>query len=247
MHEKKAKIVSLVPSWTETLLTAGLDVVGRTRFCIHPESAIRSIPAVGGTKNLKLDEILALRPDFVIMDKEENKKEMADALQAAGIEILVSHVCDLESAARFLDVMSVTFSNTMLGDFAAEYRLVIFNQKKISSEKFMAASLRLKNSELDFNNLEYVIWKKPFMVIGQNTFIADVFRLVGVEFPRPEKYPEVSEAELKKKFCLFSTEPFPFEKEFADLTAHGFKAAVIDGEKISWYGIRNLRFLQTCF
>ncbi len=246
MHEKKAKIVSLVPSWTETLLVANLNVVGRTRFCIHPAEMVSSIPAVGGTKNPKIDEIIALRPDFVVLDKEENKKELAEALQAAGIEILVSHVTGLESAAEFLDVLGEKFSSTVLGDFAAEYRLVLCNKNEVDQEKFFQQIVLRSNSEIDFRKLEYVIWKKPFMVIGRDTFIAEVLKLGGVEMRRDVKYPEVSDGELKSRYCLFSTEPYPFEKEFLALGEQGFKGALVDGEKVSWYGVRNLRFLQSC-
>lgn len=243
MHQKKAKIVSLVPSWTETLLVANLNVVGRTRFCIHPAKMVGGIPAVGGTKNPKIEEIIALAPDFVILDKEENKKEMAEALEAAGIEILVSHVTGLESAAQFLDILAEKFSSTVLGDFGAEYRLVMANQNQVSREKFFGEIILRSNSEIDFTNLEYVIWKKPFMVIGKDTFIAEVFKIGGVELLRPVKYPEVTEEELKNKFCLFSSEPYPFEKEFSVLGEQGFKGALVDGEKVSWYGVRNLKFL----
>lgn len=243
MHEKKAKIVSLVPSWTETMLIANLNVVGRTRFCIHPAEMVRGIPAVGGTKNPKIEEIVALKPDYVVLDKEENKKEMAEALQAAGIEILVSHVTGLESAAAFLDLMAEKLSSTMLADFAAEYRLVIQNRNFVLQEKFFAEVILETNSEVDLKNTEYVIWKKPFMVIGKDTFIAEVLNIGGVNLHREEKYPEVTEAELKNNFCLFSSEPYPFGNEFSELGQQGFKGALVDGEKISWYGVRNLKFL----
>ena len=243
MHEKKAKIVSLVPSWTETLLVANLNVVGRTRFCIHPAEMVSSIPTVGGTKNPKIEEIVRLAPDFIVLDKEENKKEMAEALQAAGIEILVSHVTGLESAAEFLDILAEKFASTVLGDFAAEYRLIITNQNQVSRENFFREIVLRSNSGIDFTNLEYVIWKKPFMVIGKDTFIAEVFKIGGVELLRSEKYPEVTDVELKSKYCLFSSEPYPFEKEFSALGEQGFKGALVDGEKVSWYGVRNLKFL----
>lgn len=247
MHQKKAKIVSLVPSWTETLLVANLNVVGRTRFCIHPAELVSAIPAVGGTKNPKIDEIIALAPDFVVLDKEENKKEMAEALTAAGIEILVSHVVDLSSAADFLELLAEKFSNTMLGDFAGEYRVVLRNRELLVIDKFFSQIVLRSGSEIEFDNLEYVIWKNPFMVIGKNTFIAEVFNLCRLEFLRSVKYPEVSSEELVSKYCLFSSEPFPFEKEFSDLVGQGFRGALVDGEKVSWYGVRNLRFLQGCF
>ncbi len=246
MHEKKAKIVCLVPSWTETLLEANLNVVGRTRFCIHPAEKIRSIPAVGGTKNVKIDEIIALNPDIVILDKEENKKEMADILLAQGIRILVSHVSDIDTAAEFLSVLANQFSNSALEDFADLYRIILTNKNKFSKEKFISGCVLKQNAEFNAQDLEYVIWKNPFMVIGAGTFISDVLRLTGIELNRAEKYPEISSEELKNKYCLFSSEPYPFEKDFAALTTEGFNGALVDGEKISWYGIRNIRFLQSC-
>ena len=105
-----------------------------------------------------------------------------------------------------------------------------------------------KNSELNsnFNLLEYVIWKNPFMVIGKGTFISEVFKLVDIDLVRHEKYPVISDDELKNKYCLFSSEPYPFAKAFAELTTQGYKGALVDGEKISWYGIRNLEFLESC-
>lgn len=246
MHEKKAKIVCLVPSWTETLLEANLNVVGRTRFCIHPADKTRSIPVVGGTKNIKIDEIFALKPDVVLLDKEENKKEMADILLQNNIEVLVSHVTNIETATEFLDILAKKFSCTQLADFADLYRVILINKYHLSKDKFFSGIFMKQNSIFDPMNFEYVIWRNPFMVIGMNTFIAEVFRLVGIEFSRSEKYPEISEEELKNKYCLFSSEPYPFEKEFAHLTIQGFKGALVDGEKISWYGIRNLRFLDSC-
>ncbi|MBY0555105.1 helical backbone metal receptor [bacterium] len=246
MHEKKAKIVCLVPSWTETLLEAGLNVVGRTRFCIHPAEKVKNIAVVGGTKNFKLDEILALNPDFVILDKEENKKEMADALIEKNIKVVASHVESLQSASDFLAELSQAIGSQILSDYADLYKMVLNNRSQISRASFFNNSVIQKNAAIDFGNIDYVIWKNPFMVIGKNTFIADVFSLVGIELKRNEKYPEVGAEELKNKFVLFSSEPYPFAKDFKSLTAEGYKAALIDGEKISWYGIRNIRFLESC-
>jgi ABC-type Fe3+-hydroxamate transport system substrate-binding protein len=246
MHEKNAKIVCLVPSWTETLLFAGLNVVGRTRFCIHPEDLVSKIPAVGGTKSFKLEEIIALKPEFVILDKEENKKEMAESLSAHGVNLLVSHVSCLSDASDFLKQLSEIFNSETLSYFSDQYKILSAHQNQISREKFLAHSIIKKNSELQLDHLEYIIWKNPYMAIGAKTFIADVFNIAGLKLLRSEKYPVVSEADIKAKYCLFSSEPYPFAKDFEHLTQQGFKAALIDGEKISWYGLRNLRFLESC-
>lgn len=241
MHQNQPKIISLVPSWTETLIEAGLNVVGRTRFCIHPEERVKNITIVGGTKNLKLDQILLLKPDYVLLDKEENKKEMAEALEKAGIELLVSHVESLQSAADFLELLGNQFKSDQLLEWGSDYRRLV--GQKLSREKLVKQTFLKTNCEADFNNMEYVIWKNPYMVIGQKTFISEVLALFDIQLKHTEKYPQILEEELKKAYCFFSTEPYPFEKDFAALIENGFRGALIDGEKISWYGVRNLRFL----
>jgi len=244
MHEKKAKVLSLVPSWTETLLEAGVNVIGRSRFCIHPVEKVKSIPAVGGTKNLKLEEILALQPEYVVLDREENTREMAEALSANGIHLLVSHVQDLSSAADFLAEAGETLCNPELKAYAERYRAL--GAALFSREQFITEVVLAKNAELEWDRIEYVIWKNPYMVIGQNTFIADVLSRFGVSLLRLEKYPKIGETELRAAYNFFSSEPYPFAKDFSLLTEQGFRGALVDGEKISWYGIRNLRFLESC-
>ncbi len=247
MNDKSARIISLVPSWTETLLWAGLNVVGRTRFCIHPEPRVKAIAAVGGTKGADIMKILELKPDYVIMDQEENRKELADQLLKADVKILVSHVSDLESAGAFLTKLGETLESKSLSELGERYRYFQKNLGLVDGAKFFLKCVTDGNvTPSDLSNLEYVIWKNPYMVIGAKTFISDVLNLAGVNLTRVEKYPEVSEDELKKRFCLFSSEPFPFGKEFPQLIQSGFRGAVIDGEKISWYGIRNLNFLESC-
>ncbi len=248
MQEKKAKIVCLVPSWTETLLECNVNVVGRTRFCIHPAEKIKKIKAVGGTKSMDLSEIVDLEPDYVILDQEENNKEMADKLTAVGIKLIVSHVTSIETAAQFLSELSQTLNNPQLKEGAEKYRKIL--KSKVSRNLFFRGILIDKNAEPDFNNMNYVIWKDPFMLIGLNTFIMSVFATIQLKFKIGEitfeKYPKVSETDLKKTYCLFSSEPYPFAKDFQNLTKQGFKGALIDGEKVSWYGIRNINFLLSC-
>ena len=185
---------------------------------------------------------------YMQMGKEENKKEMADLLQINGIKILVSHITNLESAADFLEVLAENLLAERLSDFAERYRAIIRKKKQLSVEKFFYNIELQKNSELNsnFNILEYVIWKNPFMVIGKATFISEVFKLVDIDLVRHEKYPVISDDELKNKYCLFSSEPYPFAKAFVELTTQGYKGMLVDGEKISWYGIRNLEFLESC-
>lgn len=245
MSENSARIISLVPSWTETLVSAGLSVVGRTRFCIHPENRVRNIVPLGGTKGVDLKRLIALRPDFVVMDREENKKEVADALKQAGIQLLVSQVVDFKSVIEFLNQMAKLFVSERLKTFANRYEFV--QNSKVDQNKFLE-QIKIAGDwkDLDFSNLEYVIWKNPFMTIGKLTFIAATLRKAGLELISVEKYPRVSEEYLMTKSCLLSSEPYSFQSEFLEMKNQGYKAVLVDGEKISWYGIRNLSFLESC-
>ncbi len=186
-----------------------------------------------------------LRPDYVILDEQENKLEMAEQLRANSIKILTSNVTDFDSVIQFLQSMADILDESKLNEFAERYKSVI-GRDQISTEKFWAQIL-LKGDVPDAKSaIDYVIWKDPFMVIGQNTFIANNLKLVGFNLDRSEKYPEVAETELRQRFCLFSSEPYRFDRKFEKMILSGFQGALVDGEKLSWYGIRNLCFLESC-
>ena len=232
------KVVCLVPSWTETLIEAGIDVVGRTRFCIHPADKVKNIAVVGGTKNFNLQKILQLKPDIVILDKEENTIEMANVLTEHSIRWFSTHVTNLRSCAEELLKLSEIFNhNTYLIKWSEQYLSLI----------------QSKDYNLHFQNLKdlkinYVIWKNPWMCVSKNTFIGSVIDKLGIQLHESsqnlnKKYFEISELDLKNAYCLFSTEPFPFEKEMKKLLNEGFKGELINGESISWFGLRNLKFM----
>lgn len=248
MGADKVKIISLVPSWTETLLAAGVNVVGRTRFCIHPDHIVKNIPAVGGTKSLDIKKLKDINPDYILVDKQENTKEMAEQVGAAAFKLLVTDVTDFKSVTESLSYLGQKLKNDQLNKMADRYRAVVSGPKKIDPQSFFLNSF-LKGNLADFTkakNFAYVIWKNPFMVVGESTFIAQNFKLIGIEFGVSEKYPEIADDVLKEKFCFFSSEPYPFLKDYHGLLKQGFKGVVVDGEKLSWYGIRNLKFLEAC-
>ena len=244
MVKKRPRVISLVPSWTETLLAADVLVVGRSRFCIHPDEHIKDIPVVGGTKSIDLIKIQNLKPDFVILDRQENTVQTADELARHNIQMLVSDVVGFESLKVSLNLLATQLEAPSLKSIADRYALVV---KRVDQKKFL--SQLIQNSipipEIHSRHVDYVIWKNPFMVIGANTFIAENLKLIGIEPRHQQKYPEISEDELKKSFCLFSSEPFPFAKSFSELQQRGFQGVVVDGEKLSWFGIRNLNFLES--
>ncbi len=230
------RVISLVPSWTETLIEAGVDVVGRTRYCIHPTERIQKIAVVGGTKNIDIEKIKTLNPDLVLLDREENTLEISAALSSFGIPWMATHVVSIESCTRDLKKMSEVF------DFNSE--LLKMKNDYIGILNSNIFDLGIQSSQ--FEKINYVIWKKPWMCVGRNTFIGDVLSRFRIELDlRENKYFEITETELKTSYCLFSSEPYPFEKEFEELKKTGFHGQMIDGENFSWFGVRNLRFMKS--
>ena len=228
------RIISLVPSQTELLFDFGLDkeVVGITKFCIHPQAWFRTKTRVGGTKQLRMEVIADLRPDLIIANKEENVREQVEALQK-NYRVWVTDVNDLDTA---LD-MIVGIGN-------------------IVDKKEAAAAIATKIGE-NFANLPviadkprvaYLIWQNPLMTVGGDTFIHSMLDRAGFEnvFKNKTRYPEITTAELQEArpdFVLLSSEPFPFnEKHIAALQPLLPKSQIIlvDGEIFSWYGTRML-------
>lgn len=242
------RVVSLVPSLTETLVEAGVDVVGRTRFCIHPSEKVKDIPIMGGTKSADWSKLP--EADLVIFDKEENTKDMADSCP---IDYFAVHVTSLGSLENALDDLSVKLSNSTLSGWAKELRIYIDQDKpKRSSLEDLPGLIKKNKSLKDADSLRYLIWKKPFMEVGKNTFIADMFRCLGYEeFIRSfneMNYPKLDvdlEKEDSTELLVLSSEPYPFGKEW-DTDWEGSKrmACLIDGELYSWFGIRSIKFLR---
>lgn len=234
------RVVSFVPSWTETLIASGVAVVGRTRFCIHPETAVKSIAVVGGTKNILIDKVVALKPDLVLFDKEENNQEMYQLCLDRGLNCYATHVIDLKTCGEGLLQLAKLVKNDELATWGNAY--LSLQPRPLSQFR----NCVLDGAFLPATTYSYVIWKNPFMRVSPNTFIGDVLKLFGITLQSAEiKYPEISDEELKKTFCLFSSEPFPFAKYYGELKAQGFSGVLVDGEHLSWYGIRTLKFLQS--
>lgn len=238
------RVVSLVPSWTETLLEAGIEVVGRTRFCIHPKIQVDGIPRVGGTKDWDWPRILALKPDLILLDKEENPKFMGDQTE------IPFHATDVRSAQGLpveLDQLAKIMGNENLKKIAEEWREVLGRPVPRWNGDVPALidwGVRPDNSNFEFL---YMIWKNPWMSIGRQTFIASMFRELGVPLKSlEESYPKIDLKDFSPDdtVLLFSSEPFPFLKHRQELVKEGFAHAFVDGEKFSWFGSRSLRFLQ---
>ncbi|HEX7756975.1 MAG TPA: helical backbone metal receptor [Niabella sp.] len=228
------RIISLVPSITELLFTLGLeeDVIGITKFCIHPDQWFRTKTRVGGTKTIHIEKVIALRPDLIIANKEENTREQVEELSAV-CNVLLTDVSNLEEA---LDMIRTVGYQTQRPEQADE---LIFRIRQEFS---------LLHLQTDYS-VVYLIWKDPWMTVGGDTFINDLLSKAGFNnlFRSHFRYPTVDPdalLTLAPQKILLSSEPFPFREKHAQqlkpLFPHS-EIVLVDGELFSWYGSRLLK------
>ena len=239
VNSKPNRIVSLVPSQTELLFTLGLDeeVVGITKFCIHPEEWFESKTRVGGTKNFKVDLIRSLNPDLIIANKEENDQALLEELMLTHT-VWVSDISTLEGAFEMI---------TSIGNMVdkAEASLKLVDEIKINFKKLEQVA---NNAPAKGKTVTYLIWNDPIMTIGHDTFIKSMIDTMGLKTSPStrERYPTVTLEELKKDspdFLFLSSEPFPFNSKHQNYYADELpntKIVLVDGERFSWYGSRLL-------
>ncbi len=240
------KVVSMVPSWTETLIRAGIQVVGRTRYCVHPAAQVADIPIVGGTKEVDWDLVIDLNPDLVLLDKEENPLEMAEKCP---LPYLATHVSSLQDLQRDLEKLGDHFENATLMEWAVDCYDILHLPRRNWSFRKIPGLLHWVNLPVEENQqIVYMIWKKPWMSVSRETYIGSVLEHLGarlVNFEPGEKYPVIHLEQYRDCFFLFSSEPYPFHKKINELKALGLTGAVIDGESYSWFGVRSLDFLKS--
>ncbi len=234
-----ARIVSLVPSITETLIALGLrrQVVGRTGFCIHPREVVREIAKVGGTKDVKLDAVRRLAPTHAIVNIDENEAPTVEALRAFVPHVIVTHP-------------------NAPDDNLALYRLLggVFGRADAADE--LCTRLRQQLDALAAGHwpretVLYLIWKDPWMTVAADTYIARTLAAVGWQVPHPPggergaaRYPRIDDLDAAAAGVdrvLLSTEPFSFrDAHAAQLRARwpGKPVDLVDGEWTSWYGVR---------
>lgn len=260
------RVISMVPSWTETLLSIAkkegekrtFEVVGRTHFCIHPAPHIESIPAVGGTKNINWNLVRSLKADILILDREENPESMATE---SDIPVIDTHVVDLPSLQNAFEKLAASLQSPEIKNLAVRLQKIISlgpQNRQLDALKLMAADAKKGfqlgdfESTLDFSQplrVNYLIWKDPWMTVAGSTFVGSMLRQLGFanRFESSEKkYPEISIDELKSGLNLFSTEPFPFAKKTDFLAEKQLRGILVDGEPLSWFGLRSLEFLELC-
>ena len=231
------RIVSLVPSQTELLADLGLDaeVVGITKFCIHPEGWTKRKSIVGGTKDFKTTQIRELAPDLIIANKEENTKDALEELMDE-FPVWVSDVNNLDDALQMIGIIGgMTGRAKKAAELISEIRSG-FDQ--LNDEVGTGSNSK---------GVVYYIWRDPWLTAGRDTFIQDMLRHCGLTpIPRKPRYPEVAPEELstlQADYVFLSSEPFPFnEKHRASFTGilPDDRIQIVNGEFFSWYGSRLL-------
>ena len=234
LKDRPLRIISIVPSQSEFLWDIGLreELIGITKFCVHPSIMHQSIVRVGGTKNLDLEKIRQLKPDLIIGNKEENDQLQIEALQKE-FNVWMSDIYSFEDAFDMMQKLGEVINKE------AEAKLILDQLKQSLS--------RIKKI-FNKQKVVYFIWNKPYMCAAKNTFIDSVLNYVGLEnaLKHIERYPEIdanSLKSLKPDLCFLSSEPFPFKEshvaELQKILPHS-KILIVDGEMFSWYGSRLL-------
>src|SRR5215207_712849 len=230
------RIVSLCPSLTELVFDLGLghSLVGRTKFCVHPADRVDAVEKVGGTKNPKVDRIIELAPNIVLLNSEENRREDWEALQTAGITCHVSLPrTAIETAAMVRSIADALHAEMegerIARDIEARHARVVDAARDRETVRFA-----------------YLIWRDPWMTVNADTFVSALLTDAGGENVFAScsgRYPTIDPAELRAAepdVVLLSTEPFPFKPVHADeLAAESGvpreRFRIVDGELLSWH------------
>src|SRR5258706_4616065 len=236
------RIISLVPSQTELLYDLGLnsEIIGITKFCVRPDEWFHTKTRVGGTKQLKMNSIHQLQPDLVIANKEENLKEQVEEL-ASRYPVWTSDIKNLADAYEMINQIGL-----MTGKQEAAATLI--NQVKTNFSRLP--------TQLPLLRAAYLIWQKPYMTVGGDTFINAMLQAAGFDniFSNKTRYPEITVADLLTanppagrqgcQLLLLSSEPFPFKQKHVDELQSSLpntRILLVDGEIFSWYGSRMLK------
>ncbi len=256
------RVVSLVPSLTELLFDLGLteaEVVGRTRFCVHPAGRVEKVPVVGGTKSFSTEEVLALRPELVLANREENPKEAIEEIEET----------ENGPAAYVTDPTSLEEAVIMIRDLG----VLVGRDAEAEAMAGRIEDLHHRLRPPSRGTALYLIWLRPYMCVAPGTYIHDMLRQIGFTnaispscqkgrghaCPEAARYPELSLRDmviLNPRHILLASEPFPFQHEHVERLRRElagvdeeFAATVlirlVEGEHYSWYGSRLEAALQS--
>ncbi|MGI9332070.1 MAG: helical backbone metal receptor [Gammaproteobacteria bacterium] len=246
--DEPARIVSLVPSITELLfdLDLGPQIVGRTTFCVHPAEAVASVPRVGGTKTVNLDRLRALEPSHVILNIDENTREMAEAIRGFVPNVVVTHPLGPHDNLALYRLLGGLF------DRADDAERWCGRFERAFTDLHTACAGSAPRSVL------YLIWREPWMTVSRDTYVSRTLALVNwhtVAHDELIRYPQIAvDPALREAIdlVLLSSEPFPFKARHAgeireSLGDEACPVRMIDGEMTSWYGsraVQGLRYLR---
>ncbi|MEV6885499.1 helical backbone metal receptor [Streptomyces sp. NPDC051135] len=219
------RVVSLVPSLTEAVArTLPGALVGATDWCTHPAGL--DVVRVGGTKNPATDRVLALGPDLVIANEEENRAPDLDALRGAGVEVLVTEVRTVPQAftelERVLNACGSPSRPRWLDEAQAAWAGVQVPERRATAV--------------------VPVWRRPWMVLGRDTFAGDVLARLGVDHlyaAHAERYPKVPVDELRAArpdVVVLPDEPYRFTADDGPEAFPGLPCALVDGRYLTWYG-----------
>ncbi len=228
------RIISLVPSQTELLIDLGLEssIVGITKFCVHPNHLRKSKTLVGGTKQVHFDKIKTLAPDIILCNKEENTEQMVSELEGIAT-VHISDVNDMKDALELISQYGLLFNvrekaSNLIDTIRYEHGLF---QNYVNSKSTLKVA--------------YFIWKNPWMVAAEQTFINSLLSCNGFEnyFGNQTRYPEVVLDHISEDLdvILLSSEPYPFKGNDIEELQQKFpsiKIVLVDGEYFSWFGSR---------
>ena len=227
------RIISVVPSQTELLFYLGLneEVIGVTKFCVHPVDKFKITAKVGGTKQLDIAKIKALKPDLIIANKEENERRQIEGLMKI-CPVWISDISDLPGAIDMIERLGILVNRVLEAKTLSQSIMQQFDNLAITPLNLRAA---------------YFIWRKPYMIAGKGTFIDSMLQKCGLSNAfEIDRYPEVYAAMIanaKPDVILLSSEHYPFQEkhitEFRILLPSTI-IKIVDGELFSWYGSRLL-------
>lgn len=238
------RIVSLVPSQTELLFDLGLDneIVGITKFCIHPIEKFATRAKIGGTKKLLIEKIRDLKPDLIIGNKEENTQREIELLRQE-FPVWMSDIYNLEDAMKTITEIGALVNR----DPEAAYLNHLIN---VGFTDLQALALQKNINQ----NVAYLIWKDPYMLAGKNTFIDDILTKIGlINVIKESRYPELTIPQLvtyNPQLVFLSSEPYPFKQKHIDEINEALSNAqvmLVDGEMFSWYGSRLVKAVEYLF
>lgn len=224
------RIVSLVPSLSELIWDMNLntELIGVTKFCVHPDSLRKEKVIVGGTKNVKVDRLITLNPDLVIANQEENTREEIESIS----KLFPTYISDIKNIE---DTLKLVEDVGIICDRKQEAR-----DLTIKINNSLPHNIQKKRSAI------YLIWNDPYMSVGGDTFISHMMKRLGFEncLKSKVRYPLLTEEDIlsiSPDELLLSSEPYPFKETHLKTIQEQFpkvKVRLVDGEAFSWYGSR---------